>query len=88
MKHFHCVFRWYRITGEVNRWINNFLHDRTQRVVLESALSDEVPVASGVPQGTVLGPCLLFYLDKDDIVVGLSSTVRLFADDTMLYLTV
>ena len=30
----------------------------------------------------------MFYLDKDDIVVGLSSTVRLFADDTMLYLTV
>ena len=46
-----------------------------------------VPVASGVPQGSVLGPCLfLFYIN--DIAVGLSSTVRLFADDTMLYLTV
>ena len=52
-----------------------------------SASSDEVSVASGVPQGSVLGPCLfLFYIN--DITVGLSSTVRLFADDTMLYLTV
>ena len=40
-----------------------------------------------IPQGSVLGPCLfLFY--TNDIAVGLSSTVRLFADDTMLYLTV
>jgi len=38
-------------------------------------------------RGSVLGPCLfLFYIN--DIAVGLSSTVRLFADDTMLYLTV
>ena len=65
------------------KWINNFFRDRTQRFVLESASSDKVPV----PQGTVLGPCLfLFYIN--DIAVGLSSTVRLFADDTMLYLTV
>ena len=75
------------ITGEVIRWINNILRDHTQRVVLESASSDEVPVASGVPQESVLGPCLfLFYIN--DVAVGLSSTVRLFAYDTLLYLTV
>ena len=73
--------------GELNRWINNFLRDRTQRVVLQSASADEVPVASGVPQESVLGPCLfLFYIN--DVAVGLSSTVRLFAYDTLLYLTV
>ena len=57
------------------------------RVVLESPSFDKIPVASEVPQGSVLGPCLfLFY--TNDIAVGLSSTVRLFADDTLLYLTV
>jgi len=89
VSHIHLIhkLRWYGIMGELNRWINNFLRDRTQRVVLESASSDEVPVASGVPQESVLGPCLfLFYIN--DVAVGLSSTVRLFAYDTLLYLTV
>ena len=58
-----------------------------QRVVVEGVLSDASPVVSGVPQGSELGPCLfLFYIN--DIAVGLQSTVRLFADDTMLYLTI
>jgi len=44
-------------------------------------------VISGVPQGSVLSPCLfLFYIN--DIADGLKSTVHLFADDTMMYLTV
>jgi len=81
--HIHLIhkLRWYGITGEVNRWINNFLHDSTQRVVLESASSDKVPVASGVPQLSLLRT-YLFLLYINDIAVGLSSTVRLFADDT------
>ena len=41
---------------------------------------------SGVPQGSVLGPCLiLFYIN--DIAQNLHSTTRLFADDTMIYMT-
>lgn len=41
-------------------------------------------VSSGVPQGTVLGP-LMFVLYINDIDNNCSSTLRLFADDTILY---
>ena len=79
--------RHYGINGKTNTWINSFLNGRKQRVVVEGEISDCVPVASGVPQGSVLGPSLfLFYIN--DIPLGLTSTVRLFADDTIVYLAI
>jgi len=79
--------RMYGIDGETNTWIENFLSNRSQSVLVEGACSSSIPVISGVPQGSVLGPCLfLFYIN--DTADGLSSTVRLFADDTMIYLAV
>ena len=79
--------QWYGIDGGVNKWISDFLCDRTQSVVVEGDTSDTVPVISGVPQGSVLAPCLfLFYIN--DIAENLTSTTRLFADDTMIYMAV
>ena len=75
----------YGIAGKTNSWINSFLTNRTQRVVVEGVSSDEVPVSSGVPQGSVLGPSLfLFYIN--DMPTNITSTVRLFADDTIVYI--
>ena len=77
----------YGITGNVNHWIKNFLSNRQQAVIVEGEKSDFGPVTSGVPQGSVLGPTLfLFYIN--DIANELDSTVRLFADDTMVYLVI
>jgi hypothetical protein len=77
----------YGIKGNANRWIKSFLTSRTQAVVVEGEKSDYVPVRSGVPQGSVLGPSLfLFYIN--DIPIGINSTVRLFADDTIAYLAI
>ena len=79
--------KWYGVTGETNDWIRSFLSDRTQAVVVDGLTSSNKSVLSGVPQGSVLGPCLfLFYIN--DIADNLNSTVRLFADDTMIYLVV
>ena len=77
----------YGITGPTHRWVGQFLSDRSQAVVLDGFRSDTVPVTSGVPQGSVLGPCL-FLLYINDMAEKLDSTVRLFADDTIAYLVI
>ena len=77
----------YGITGKTNECIKNFLSHRTQPVVMEGETSTSIPVESGVPQGSVLGPSLfLFYIN--DMPEGIQSTVRLFADDTIAYVTI
>ena len=75
------------VKGNTLNWIRAFLVGRTQAVVLEGESSTEVPVTSGVPQGSVLGP-LLFLLYINDLPQNVQSQVRLFADDTTVYLTV
>ena len=77
----------YGVRGKTQDWIKAFLSNRTQQVVLSGEHSDKIHVQSGVPQGSVLGPCL-FLLYVNDLAEGLSSTVRLFADDTILYLAI
>ena len=77
----------YGIRGETLSWIKAFLNGRSQTVVLEGDCSEEVPVTSGVPQGSVLGP-ILFLVYINDLPEKVKSQVRLFADDTAAYLAI
>ena len=70
----------YGIRGKPLQWINSFLSNRTQQVVVEGSYSTPCKVTSGVPQGSVLGPTL-FLIYINDLVTDIQSTVRLFADD-------
>ena len=75
------------LTGPLLEWFQNYLSGRKQRVVLPVGASDWVNITAGVPQGSILGP-LLFLIYINDIVKDIQSTIRLFADDTSLYVIV
>ena len=75
------------ISGNLLAWFRSYLTNRKQRVVLPGVESDWNYIRAGVPQGSILGP-LLFLLFINDIVTDIGSNIRLFADDTSLYIIV
>lgn len=66
------------------KWLTSYLEGREQYVSFKGYESNSVPVDSGVPQGSVLGP-LLFLLYINDITKNIEVKIRLFADDCVLY---
>ena len=77
----------YGLRGQILSWIESFLTGRSQKVLGEGKSSSSVPVISGVPQGSVLGP-MLFLLYINYLPEKVLSTTRLFADDSLLYIRI
>ena len=82
----------FKITGVALKWIESYLSDRSQAVVLKNEVgeivrSNNIRVSMGVPQGSVLGPLLftLFTTPLGDICRQYNQEFHLYADDTQLY---
>ncbi|KAJ8728440.1 hypothetical protein PYW08_016825 [Mythimna loreyi] len=76
------------IRGNLLRWFSSYIENRMQRVVINGYQSGSVPITSGVPQGSILGP-LLFIIYINDINKCFKNTqFLLYADDLKLYRTV
>ena len=82
-----CKLKAAGITGTLLSWFQDYLSNRKQSVVIPGATSELISIGAGVPQGSILGP-ILFLLYINDIVSEIGSNIRLFADDTSLYIIV
>ena len=78
--------RLFKIDGLLLNFIKAYLQDRTQQVSINGSCSDTLPVHSGVPQGSILGP-LLFVFFINDIYEQVSpgTNIALYEDDTKIW---
>lgn len=75
----------YGFSGKLFSWLQAFLSNRTQHVVVDGKFSESEAVKSGVPQGTVLGPILFMIYINDLASVVNSCELAMFADDAKIY---
>jgi hypothetical protein len=75
------------IKDSLLHWFTSYLSSRKQRVVYANSSSKWSSINAGVPQGSILGP-LLFLIYINDIIGNINANIRLFADDTSLYIVV
>lgn len=68
--------------------VHSYLSMRTQTVFANGTISRSIPIMSGVPQGSILGPLLFSCFINDLPSVLKHCKVHMFADDVQLYLAV
>jgi len=83
---YHQKLHHYGICRDTLAWLKDFLTGRRQQVLVNGEQSDATEVTLRVPQETVLAPLLVLFLCFiNDLPNNILSTVRLYADDVILY---
>ena len=72
------------ISGKLILWFKSYLENRNPKTVINGCTSDNKSVLSGVHQESVLGSLLVYV---NDIVDNINCIIRLFSDDTSLFIT-
>ena len=67
--------------GKLSKLLSNYQNNRSQSVMINSNYSDTLPIRSGVPQGSILGP-FLYIIFKNDLTFDMGCEFYLFADDS------
>ena len=77
--------RHYGFGGKLLAWLESYLCNHSQRVITLGAISGTLPVTTGVPRGSILGPMLFLLYVNSLLEVVRSCQIAMFADNTKVF---